>query len=79
MSKLLLETLTASQKCVDNYNLTALETLVFRTVHKVVSSPEFITRLFDSVNDNSGFIVAVAVIVKADQGKTVTKKSQYCE
>lgn len=64
VNKLVLETLTANKKGVNNRLSAALETLGIRTVQKVVNPPEFISRFSDDVIDNPRFITPVAALVK---------------
>lgn len=48
VDNLVLESLSANQKGVDKRLQAAIETLVVRTVHKVVNLPEFISRFLDA-------------------------------
>lgn len=49
------------------------EMLVFRSVYKVVSSPEFINRFLDAVIGRPRFTAPVVAFFKLNQGKLVTQ------
>lgn len=51
-------------------------TLVVRALLKVLSSPEFITLLFDVVIANNGFNVPVAALVKSKKRKLFTTQAE---
>lgn len=81
-NKLVLETLTAGQKSVDNRLLATLETLVLHTVQKVenssesMDSDEFSTfcKFLDVVIDNHGLITPMTAFVKSEQRKLETER-----
>lgn len=62
--KLVLETVTAGSERVYNLLLKALKTLVSCNGLDILSSLQFIGRLFVAVIDSRGFIVLVAASVK---------------
>lgn len=74
ISKLAMETLTTTQKHAINLLTAALKTLFFRTVHKAVNSPEFISRFSDVLIDNSGIIAPLAAHFKSKQRELVTEQ-----
>lgn len=76
-NKLVLETLIASQKGVDNSVSAALETSILHTVQKVVKSPDFMSRFSDAVIDSRGFITPVMELVKSEQWKAVTEEARF--
>lgn len=51
---------------IDNKLSEALETLVVRIVHKVMSSPEFISRFSDAITGNPEIITQVAALVESN-------------
>lgn len=65
----LLEKLTTHVQDVKYRVLTALETLLLHTVHKVVHSPEFIGQFSDTVMNNPELITSVATLVRSEQQK----------
>lgn len=79
VSNLVLGTLTANQKEIDNRLSPDLETLFIRTVHEVVNSLKFRSQFLDAFIDNSGFISPVAALVKSEKRKIVTEKAKIEE
>lgn len=45
--------------------MASLETLVVRTVHKVVNTLAFVSRILDAIFDKPGFIALMAALVKS--------------
>lgn len=77
INRFLLETLTTRRKGVDNHLSVALEMLAVRTIHKIVNSPRFISRLLDTIIDSPGFIALVAALVKSEQPKLATVQTKF--
>lgn len=57
-------------------SVSTLRALVVRAVHKVVTSPKSIRRLWDAVIDNTRFAAPVAALVKLEKRKPVTKQTK---
>lgn len=76
LGPLVLATLIASQKAVENRVSTALETLVLHTLPKVLSTQEFLRQFSDAVIDNSGLITPVAVLVRSKQRKIAAEQAK---
>lgn len=62
---LVLKPANAIQRSVNDCPLAALDTLVLRTVPKIMNSAEFKSLFSDAINDNPGLIAAVTAFVKS--------------
>lgn len=71
--KLVLQTINLIYRGFHNFLSAAVETFVLRIMQKVLNSPEFISRFFDAIIDNPGFIAPVVTLVKSEQQKLVIK------
>lgn len=76
MKELELEVLTASQKGVNKRLSAAFETLVVRTVHKIVSSPGLESTLSEAVIDILGLIIPVMALVKLEKLKLAAQQAK---
>lgn len=66
----------ASQSGVHNRPSAAINYFVVRTLQKIVSSTESISRFLEPVVDSPGYIALVAELVKSKRKKLVTRQTQ---
>lgn len=74
VGRVVLETLSTSQRGAQNSRLTGLKTMILRSMENIMTSSEFISNVSDSVIDTVGFILSVAELFKSEQQKLVTEQ-----
>lgn len=78
---MVLETVMAQKKRVDNRLSAVLVSLSARTVTKTVNAPKFIDRIAEAVIDSPGFVASVAALVKSKKLKLndeTTNIEEHC-